>query len=66
MPIRRLLGEAAFEPEAVTVLIAAFDECLRRLQLHDRDDPLTEILAKGIIEAALTGERDPTRFARRR
>ena len=35
------------------------------LQLSDRQDPITEIVAKKIIEAAQTGERDPRRIRER-
>jgi hypothetical protein len=37
----------------------------RVLQLSDRQDPITEIVAKKIIEAAQAGERDPRRIRER-
>lgn len=51
-----------FEPEDVALLTAAYDHCIGKLQLRDRDDVLTELLAKRIIEAASRGERQPDRL----
>jgi hypothetical protein len=42
---------------------AAFAESLRVLQLADRQDPITELVARKIIDVAGTGERDPTRIS---
>ena len=65
MAIRRLVREAGFDPESATFLIAAYNECVKRLQLVDREDLITETLAKKIIEAAQAGERDPARLCQR-
>jgi hypothetical protein len=40
----------------------AYESALVALQLSDRQDPLTEIVAKKILEIAETGERDPIRL----
>jgi hypothetical protein len=44
---------------------AAYEETLRVLQLADREDPITELVARKIIEVAGTGERDPKRISER-
>jgi hypothetical protein len=62
MPIYRLLQNSAFGPEAISVMAAAFEGALTELKLTDRADPLTEIVAKKIIEVAQQGERDPVRM----
>ncbi len=62
MPIVPLLEREAFSPEDITVMTAAFEDTLAALQLVDRLDPLTEMVAKKIIECAQTGERDPVRL----
>lgn len=62
MPIVRLLEREAFSPEDIQVMTAAFEDTLAALQLIDRLDPLTEMVAKKIIECAQTGERDPIRL----
>jgi len=38
---------------------------LRALRLADRADPVTEIIARKIIELAEQGERDPVRLRER-
>jgi hypothetical protein len=66
MAIYRLLKFSAFQPEEITCMTAAYEDALRVLQLADRQDPITELVAKKIIEAAdtphCTGRR-ATRFA---
>ena len=62
MPIIRLLEHEAFGPEDISVITTAFEGALSTLGLVDRTDPLTELVAKRIIECAQTGERDPIRL----
>jgi hypothetical protein len=62
MPIVRLLEREAFSPEDIEVMTAAFEDALAALQLIDRLDPLTERVAKKIIECAQMGELDPVRL----
>ena len=62
MPIHRLLNDCAFDPETIEVLVTAFEAALRELRLTDRADPLTETVARKIIELAQRGERDPARL----
>jgi hypothetical protein len=62
MPIKGLLRSGVFNPEEIKVLSTAFEDTLRELGLADRSDPLTEIVAKKIIELAHQGERDPGRL----
>jgi hypothetical protein len=63
MPIRQFLrGDVAFGPEHLAAMSAAFDEALRKLQLNDRSDKVTELVARQIISIAKQGERDPARL----
>jgi len=62
MTIYRLLQQTAFTPEQISPMVAAYEDCRRILKLADRIDPITERVAKEIIEIAQTGERDPTRM----
>jgi hypothetical protein len=62
MAIYRFFKERAFEPEAVICMARAYESALLALRLTDRQDLLTEIVAKKIIEIAETGERDPDRL----
>jgi hypothetical protein len=59
MAIYRLLQHSAFTPEDIASIGAAYEDCLRILKLTNRSDPLTEIIAKAIIQVAQTGVRDP-------
>jgi hypothetical protein len=64
MAIYRLLQNSAFAPEDIAPLVAAYEDCLRTLKLSDRSDPITEIVAKKIIEIAQTGIRDSVQLGR--
>jgi hypothetical protein len=55
----------SFTPEDVAVLGTACEGILVALRLHDRDDPITEIIATKVIEIFRSGERDPTRISNR-
>jgi len=56
--IRVLLhGNVRFEPEDIENLTIAFELALNKFELADRQDPLTVVLAKLIIELARDGER---------
>ena len=65
MAVYRLLQNRAFEPEAILIMEAAYQGACRALSLVDRSDPLTEMVAKKIIEIAQTGERSPERIRQR-
>jgi hypothetical protein len=62
MAIQRLLGSGAFDPDAVRALTTAYEHACAALDLLDRTDPLTEIIAKKIIERAKRGELDAIRL----
>ena len=59
MAIYRLLQKSVFEPEDSLRMQTAYEFALARLALQDRSDPITEMVARYIIEAAQTGEKDP-------
>jgi hypothetical protein len=56
MAIYRLLQNSAMGPEQISRLSEAYERTLRTLCLVDRNDPITEMIAKKIIEVAQTGE----------
>ena len=58
MAIYRLFQKHPFEPEDITRLAKAYERALVELKLADRNDPITELIAKKIFEAAQTGIRD--------
>jgi hypothetical protein len=55
MPIRRLLKDAAYGPDEVATICAAFEGACKTLGLTDRNDPVVETVAKAIFRAAEYG-----------
>ena len=59
MPIRSFLGDnRAFGPQHIDAMGKAYTAALAKLGLNDLKDPVTEIVARRIITAALAGERN--------
>ncbi len=65
MPIYRLFQHYPFSQEEIERLVSAYEDTLRALGLTDRSDPLTQLVAKKIIEVAQTGVRDPAEISER-
>ncbi len=57
--IYRLIANGSFGPEEVAAMTAAYEDALLELCLNDRDDPITELVARAIVNITSTGERDP-------
>ncbi len=51
----------AFDPDAVSVISAAFEETLSALGA-DRGDAMAELVAKRIVDLAQDGETEPARL----
>ena len=63
MPIRQYLGvDSSFGHQDLNGIGQAFTAALNKLGLHDRNDPMVEIVARKIIRAAMAGERNPERL----
>ena len=62
LPTSRINESAAFDPQAVKALAAAYDDACAVLHVVDRADPRATTVAKKIIEHAQHGERDPIRL----
>ena len=63
MPIYDLMKrEGTFAPEEVAMLGNVFEDVLQTLSLTDRKDPITEMVAKKLLELATSGIRDPARL----
>ncbi len=52
-------------PAEIKLMTEAYEECLGILQLSDRSDPLSKLVAIHVIAAPNTGERDPQNIAAR-
>ena len=63
MTIHRLFQKTALQPVDIDRLVDAYQRTLRALGLKDRDDPLTQAVAKKIIDIDRSGTRDPQQIS---
>ena len=59
MAIYKLIANGSFGPDEINVMKAAYEAALIDVGVSDRDDPITELIAKSIVNVTATGERDP-------
>ena len=59
MAIYRLIANGSFAPDEIEVMTAAYEDALIDLRVANRDEPITELIAKAIVNVTATGERDP-------
>jgi hypothetical protein len=64
MAILRLLQNSQLAAEDMARLVAAYEKTLRALRLVDRSDPITELVARKVIEISQSGVRDPAQISR--
>ena len=62
MPITGMLKGEAFNPRGIDEMTAAFEAALNALNLVDRADPVTALVASTIIDCAKNGEIDRIRL----
>jgi hypothetical protein len=63
MAIYRLLRNCTLGPKEVSRIIEAYEQALHTLCVRDRDDHLTETIAKTIIKIAQTGDHDAAQLS---
>jgi hypothetical protein len=63
--IYRLIADGSFGPDEIQAMTAAYETALIDLRLTDRDDPITELIARSIVTVTAAGERDPARIKER-
>jgi hypothetical protein len=63
MAIYRLLKNCTLEPEVISRITEAYEHSLHTLCVKDRDDPLTEMIAKTIIKIAQSGVHGPAQLS---
>jgi hypothetical protein len=63
MAIYRLLKNSILEPEEIARITEAYEKALHTLSVKDRDDPLTDMIAKTIIKIAQTGVHDAAQLS---
>jgi hypothetical protein len=64
MAIYRILQNVPFGPEEISRLVTAYENALTAFGLKDRGDPITELVARKIIEISQTGVHDPLELSR--
>jgi hypothetical protein len=64
MPIERLGAEYKLRPDEIARVNMAFRKALRLLHLVNRNDPVTEIVARKVIAISATGIRDAKEIAK--
>jgi hypothetical protein len=65
MAMYRLLQHSAFGPEDLNRLGAAYERTLEALGLTDRNDPMTELVARKLLAIHETGVLDPVGLSQR-
>ena len=60
MAIYRLISNGSFGPDEIKVMTAAYEAALSDLAVTNRDDPVTELIARAIVNITATGERNST------
>ncbi len=65
MAIYRLMQSSSFGPEELSKLGAAYERTLEALGLTDRNDPMTELVARKLLAIHETGVSDPVGLSKR-
>ena len=61
MPLSQFIGAVPLSTDDFDAINKAFSEALKKLGISPKD-PMAEIAARRIIDAALAGERDPAKL----
>ena len=59
MAIYKLIAHGSFGQKEIELMSAAYESALIDLGITNRDDPITELIAKAIVNVVATGGRDP-------
>lgn len=59
MAIYKLIANGSFGPDEIKVMTEAYEGALIDLGIANRDDPVTELIAKSIVNVTASGERNP-------
>ena len=54
-----MIANGSFGPDEIEVMKAAYEAALIDVGVTDRNDPITELIAKAIVHVTWPGERDP-------
>lgn len=59
MAIHKFIANSSFGPDEIKLMMEAYEGALIDLGINNRDDPVTELIAKSIVNVTASGERDP-------
>ena len=62
MSMSEPLLSCSLGPEDIEGLVAAYEQALIALGIEDRNDPMTELVAKNVFEIRQMGVRDPAKI----
>ncbi len=65
MAIYKLIANGSFGPDEIEAMTTAYESALLEINLVDRNDPLTNMVAAAILSVSATGERDPKKILER-
>jgi hypothetical protein len=63
MAIYKLIADGAFGPEEIQIMKSAYEAALIDLGVTDRNDPITDLIAKAIVNVTATGEVSGAAFS---
>ena len=59
MAIHKLIANGSFGPDEIEIMKAAYDAALIDVGVTNPDDPITDLIAKAVVNVTASGERDP-------
>ena len=65
MAIYKLIANGSFGPDEIEVMKAAYKAALVDVGITNPDDPITELIAKAIVNVTASGERNPKKVMER-
>jgi hypothetical protein len=65
MAVHQIFSSRSFGPDVIAAMTAAYELALTNLGTVDRNDPVSELVAKSIINVTSTGERNPQKIMQR-
>jgi hypothetical protein len=63
--IHKLIANGSFGPDEIEVMKAAYEAALIDVGVTNRDDPITDLIAKSVVNVTASGERDPKQVTER-
>jgi hypothetical protein len=63
--IYKWIANGSFGPDEIEVMKAAYEAALVDVGVTNPDDPITELIAKSIVNVTASGERDPKQVMER-